>query len=432
MRRSVPLAIAVGVLAIPTAAFADDGAVRVLHASPNAPAVDVYVNGAKTVRNLRAGKITPYLSLAAGTYSYAIRVAGAPKSSVPVRKGSFRVRDGKAITIAATNFLGRLKVRAIKDANAAPFGAAKIRVVHLSPDAPAVDIVAVGLGKVVSRLRYGKQSGYLTVPAGRYTFLVRPAGKKAPNVIAIRNVDLKAGSLYTAWALGSLARPHGLKLRGVLTRDALPATFARTQVRVLHASPGAPNVDVYVNGAKAIENLPYKGYVPGDGTYLKLPSGKVSLAIRPAGAPAESPAVYAGDADLRPQATVTVAATGLLTGTGTSAFALTALGDDVSPIAADKARVTAVHLSPDTPAVDIFAGVDRVVPALAYPSASAPLEVPAGTYTLTAAPSPATAGSIPVVTDAALGGGSITTIYALGLLGGAPALEFLAVPSKTP
>ena len=74
MHRTTILAGAImATLALPSTALAD-GAVRVLHASPDAPAVDVYVNGAKTVSALDRGAITPYLSLAAGRYRYAIRI----------------------------------------------------------------------------------------------------------------------------------------------------------------------------------------------------------------------------------------------------------------------------------------------------------------------------------------------------------------------
>jgi hypothetical protein len=420
-RRTILAGAIMATLALPSTALAD-GAVRVLHASPDAPAVDVYVNGAKTVSALGRGAITPYLSLPAGCYRYAIRPAGAAATSKPVLKGAFRVHDGKAETLAARGFVRHLKVQVLRDTARAGFGVAKIRVVHLSPDAPKVDVYVKGGGKVVSRLGYRRQSGYLKVPAGSYTFLVRPAGHRKPTVIRL-HATLQAGKVYTAWALGSLKARHGaLPLTGVATEDALPASFARTQVRVLHASPDAPGVNVWVNGAKAISSLAFGHAVPADGSYLRLPSGPTQLQVRTAD---DATIVQTVNVTLPPQATLTVAARGTL-GTGDSRpFELGVYADDVTPTAPGKARVKVVHLSPDAPAVAVFAGATAVIPSLAYPDQSAALDVRRGRYTfdVKVAPAGATVGTL----HARLRSGTSTAVYAIGLAGGSPALSFKAL-----
>ena len=58
------------------------------------------------------------------------------------------------------------------------------------------------------------------------------------------------------------------------------------QVRVLHASAGAPNVDIYVNDALGIADLPF-----GEGTsFIDLPAEQLEIDIRAAGAAAALPA----------------------------------------------------------------------------------------------------------------------------------------------
>ena len=422
MHRKTLVTIAIaGSLALPSTALAD-GAVRVLHASPNAPAVDVYVNGAKTVSNLHRGAITPYLSLPAGRYGYAIRAAGAPATSKAVVKGTFRVQDGKAQTLAARGFLRHLKVQSLFDTARAGFGVARIRVVHLSPDAPKVDVFVKGGGKVVSKLAYRDQSGYLDVPAGNYTFLVRPSrGKQRPVVIRL-DATLEAGKVYSAWALGTVKKHHGMSLRGVATEDVLPDAFARTQVRVLHASPDAPAVNVWVNGAKAIPGLAFGHAAPAGGSYLRLPSGPTQLQIRTAD---DATIVKTVDVTLPKQATLTVAAIGTLATTDARHFELGIYADDVTPTAAGKARVKVVHLSPDAPAVAVFAGATAVIPSLSYPDQSGALDVPAGRYAfdVKVAPAGATVGAV----HANLRKGTSTVVYAIGLAGGSPALSFKAL-----
>jgi hypothetical protein len=132
---------------------------------------------------------------------------------------------------------------------------------------------------------------------------------------------------------------------------------------------------------------------------------------------------------LPPQATLTVAATGRVGGAGALALTLRAFADDVSPLAKGKARVTVVHLSPGTPAVDVFAGTAKVISALAYPSASSALTVPAGTYSFGVGLSPAASGAIPVPA-AKLRAGTATDVFAIGLAGGVPPLQFAALQAR--
>ncbi len=61
-----------------------DGAMlRIVHASPNAPAVDVYAEGVAEplVQNLAYTTTTPYLDLAPGVYNVQLRAAGASPTS---------------------------------------------------------------------------------------------------------------------------------------------------------------------------------------------------------------------------------------------------------------------------------------------------------------------------------------------------------------
>jgi hypothetical protein len=425
---------ALGAAGLPSAAVAaDQGTVRFLHAAPGAPAVDIYVNGKKTVPNLGRGKITPYLDLNAGTYRYAIRAAGTPKRpNNIVLAGSVRVGTDRVATIAVTDRVNspRLKVRVIRDTSERPFGAAKLRVVHLSADTPAVDVVVRGGDKVVSKLRFPNRTPYLTLPEGKYTFFVRPAGTRI-NALTLRNVEVKAGQIYTAWAVGALTPRRGeFALRGVATNDVLPSRYDRTQLRVLHASPGAPNVDVYVNGAKAISDLAFGKATPDDGTYLRLPSGDAAVAIRAAGADPGSAPVFSATLSLTPQATVTAAARGQLSN---NTFTVTPFVDDVSPTSG-QARVTVTHLSPTTPPVDVYPNASDtsgapVVSNLAYPNASSSLAIPPATYTFGVTVSGSKTVALPVG-PAALPANSATVVYAIGLLSGTPALSAKALTTK--
>ncbi len=238
-RRTLASALAVtATLALPGAALAA-GQIRVLHASPDAPAVDVYVDGAKAVKALDRGEITPYLALKRGWHRYAVRPAGAAPRSAAVLKGRFWVPDNRASTLAATGFLSDLQIRRIRDAVRRPFDAARIRVVHLSPDAPAVDIVADGVGTVISGLKYPNASGYLVVPAGTYTFRVRAAGSP-DDVLVVPGVELSAGGITPpgpsdrSRRLPATSRSRSLRPRTCFRRDTLAPRSGSFTLRLMH------------------------------------------------------------------------------------------------------------------------------------------------------------------------------------------------------
>jgi hypothetical protein len=161
-------------LTIAPAAFAQAGTakVRVVHASPDAPAVDVIVNGNKALTNVPFFAASAYLDLPAGSYDIQVVPAGATSPVVIDAKG-VRIEAGKAYTIAATGKLAEIKPTILIDDLSAPAaGKAHVRVIHFSPDAPAVDIKVAGGPTLISEsgLSEGEQ-----LPASR-CWQLRSAG----------------------------------------------------------------------------------------------------------------------------------------------------------------------------------------------------------------------------------------------------------------
>jgi hypothetical protein len=94
----------------------------------------------------------------------------------------------------------------LEDDNSDPGDQARLRAVHASPDAPAVDITASDGDTVLfDGVEYG-QSGYITVSAGTYGVEIR--GDTSGNdgdVVAEFDVELQSGQVYTAFAAGYLS-----------------------------------------------------------------------------------------------------------------------------------------------------------------------------------------------------------------------------------
>lgn len=185
------------------AAQSGNAQVRVVHASPDAPAVDVYVDGNKVLTNVPFFTASDYLPLPAGEHQFQVTPTGKPASDAVI-DAKATVESGKAYTVAATGLVANIKGTILVDNLAAPAaGKAHVRVVHASPDAPAVDVKVKGGPTLISNLAFGKASDYLPVDAGTYNLEVTPAGQTAV-VIDLPNTALAAGKIYDLFAVGQV------------------------------------------------------------------------------------------------------------------------------------------------------------------------------------------------------------------------------------
>jgi hypothetical protein len=110
--------------------------VRVAHLAPDAPNVDVYVNGepVPALQNVPYTTVSSYLPLPAGTQQVTVYAAG--DTSTPVIDTPVVLTAGYAYTVAAVGLVadGSLTAQVYQDDLRAPStGEAKVRVVHASP-----------------------------------------------------------------------------------------------------------------------------------------------------------------------------------------------------------------------------------------------------------------------------------------------------------
>jgi hypothetical protein len=205
-------ALVLGASAVVPGQAADEARVRVLHASPDAPSVDVYANGARVLSNVPFKAASDYLSVPAGDYTFEVRPAGAAAGSAPVLSVKAQLNANTDYTVAAVDRLAQIKSRIFVDNNAAPaVGKAHVQILHASPDAPNVDIALKGGSVLVPNLPFGEQKGPLPVDAGTYNLEIRAAGTN--NVaLPLDGVPLEAGRVYTFAAVGLVGGTPGLSV----------------------------------------------------------------------------------------------------------------------------------------------------------------------------------------------------------------------------
>jgi hypothetical protein len=179
--------------------------IRVLHGSPDAPAVDVYVDGTKAISDLAFGNITDYTPVPVG--DHAIKVCATGSTTVcPIDLPALALADSTKYTIAATNDLAEIQAQVLEDAPATDAtDQAQVRVVHFSADTPAVDVIVDDTTKLVTGLTYPNASPYATVAGATYSVKVcaSPADTLCP--LGPLSLNVTAGKAYSVFAIGSLA-----------------------------------------------------------------------------------------------------------------------------------------------------------------------------------------------------------------------------------
>lgn len=151
---------------------------------------------------------------------------------------------------------------------------AGVRAAHLSPDAPNVDIY-VDDEPVLEDVAFRDVSEYLELEAGEYEVQVTEAGEE--EAVFEQTLEVEAED-YTLAALGELAdenQPFDL----AVFEDDLSDPGEEARVRVVHAAPDAPAVDITddESGDVIFEDLDFGAAQAGE-----LPAGDYTLGVQPA------------------------------------------------------------------------------------------------------------------------------------------------------
>jgi len=154
--------------------------VRVIHATPDTPGLDIYQGPNALAFNLDFGAVTSYIPLTPGTYTINADTAGS-KQVLSSAKATFAA--SLQYTVLLGNSTVNLQQLTLTDQNQpAPAGQIALRFVSQATRASAVDIYLVPAGQrltavppLVSGIAFGANTGYINVPAGTYSLNMLPA-----------------------------------------------------------------------------------------------------------------------------------------------------------------------------------------------------------------------------------------------------------------
>ncbi len=418
-RSALAVALLVAALAtlLPTAGVAGaqedvetNATIRVVHASPGAPEVDLLVDGQPLAESIAFGNVTDYVPLTPEQHQIQVVPTGQTAEAAVVDE-ELDVDSGTAHIVAVRGLLNDIEGEIYEvNLDAIEEGKARARLINLSPDAEQVDVGVTGGDTMFNGVDFGDAGDYDEVDPGTYSFDVR-GGEEDRVLATVPDVTFQVGRVYDVVALGQVS-DQSLNLIALETNVSRPCAEVLgieggaedACVRVVHAAAGAPDVDVYVSDSPLISGLTF-----GAGTeYVVLPAGEDrQVQIAAAGTPAEE-AILETDIDLEAGQAYQVVATA----EGEEVEA-TVNEVNLTPMPENQARIRVVHASPDAGNVDVgIAEGPTIAEGVGFREASPYAVVDAGAYSLEVRP--AGEETVALQTDIELAAGTVYDVVALG------------------
>jgi len=308
-----------------------------------------------------------------------------------------------------------------------------LQAVHASSDAPLAN-VWINDQAALTGVDYGVGSGYVRLPEGANSVQVDvqlPGGDVA-TVVDKTTLDLDSDLYYTAFVVGDASGAPNPVEPLIVTRSATSMADANSlDVQVVHAASGVPAVDLYVTepgvalaDSSPITNLAYKASTD----VLNIPAGdyQVRLAV------GDTVAFDSGTIPLPANANLTIAAIKTGDSNSTSPVKLMVLNGSGSSILEDKgsqAEVRVGHLVDGAPVVDVHVDGAAFAPLadLEFKQIRGYLDLSPKTYDIDVYVDGTTTDPIIDVDGLEVKGGMDYSIYAVGVVAPAIAIEPLVV-----
>ncbi|MFQ3249353.1 MAG: hypothetical protein ACI9O6_001161 [Glaciecola sp.] len=333
---------------------------RIIHAVPDAPTVNVYAGNAILggLENVDYQVASSWLMVDEGTY--AVRVeANIPSGNADVITASLSLEGEKSYNVFAVGTVADDSIEPLvvsNDRSDVTAGNVRVQVVHAAPNAPTVDVYVtapdanIETEQPLATAAYKDSTGQVEVAGGDYQIRITAAGTKtvvfdSGTVTLPADADLLVAATQntgTGPSPVTLLVSDGTNHFNILDKDSL------ANVRVVHAVSDAPAVDVIANNAITL----FDGVAFPDVTsYLAVDGGDYTIDVA---VDADNSVVAIDDAPITLQDGVFYTA---FANSKLDSIGLDLVVDMPRPVAT-AAKVRIFHASPDAMAVDIYVTAD--------------------------------------------------------------------------
>lgn len=375
------------IVAIPAVAqdMEESAMVRVAHFSTDAPDVDVYVDGEVVLEGVAFPDMSDWMEMEPGTYEIAVAPTGTSIDDAVLGPAEVELSAGEWLTVAAIGYVAdeTLDIQVIvEDFSPIDETEARVSVFHAIGGAPPVNVFA-GENELIRLLAYPgmldpEADGFAAVDVVAAPYDITVQLEDGTEVLDLGTVELNRGRNYFIAAVGIPAAPvYVLNITNPADYEAVEVMEEAEQVevgsgnmfaRVAHFSPGAPPVDIYVNGELSdIQGLEFGSVTD----FIELPAGFYDFAVAPAETTIDDAVYTVEDVPLVADTVVTLAAIGILE-EGVTDFRIQPLVEDYSDLGVNLSRVSVFHAIPDAPPVNVVANGDVLVQGLGYPGSFGP------------------------------------------------------------
>ncbi|ARS35974.1 DUF4397 domain-containing protein [Pontibacter actiniarum] len=180
--------------------------------SPNAPEMDIQFNNQKyNGAPIKFSNYFGYHGFVPGPYTVKLTPVNAANAYVD---SSFTFKEGAAYTMFAVDELEDMELLVVQDSVKAPAtGKAALRIINLSPDAPAVAVSASAAGStnetaLTNELDFKGITPFMSVDAGKYSMQIKAAGSDDV-LLTVSSNDFLVGTTYTVIIRGFVTPPSG-------------------------------------------------------------------------------------------------------------------------------------------------------------------------------------------------------------------------------
>ncbi len=348
-------------------AGSDQARLRLIHAAPELPAVDLISDDTLLAGQISATLTSAYQPLDSGTHTLELVPAGTTQPELI--SATLQLEAGKDYSLVLVEDGGAAQMLLLADDNALPeVGDARLRFVQASPLAGELDLLVQGSRAIFTQQAYKTVPKYAQLEAGTYNFELRST-KTMTAALNLPAITLAEGTVNTLVVYDD---PNG--------QPALQA-FSNLDVerparlQFVNASQDAPAVDVDVLGTTIFSSVIFSDTT----SYLPLEAGELEVQLSESGS---SNPLTTASLDLPPNSDNTL----ILYGPAGDPKTFYLADDNTIPVFG-KVRVRFVHLSPDAPAAGGSLTIEsQGGPAwfsdVPYESASDYITVEAGAYTL--------------------------------------------------
>ncbi|RYY73142.1 MAG: DUF4397 domain-containing protein [Gammaproteobacteria bacterium] len=267
----------------------DTAMVRVFHASPDAPKVNLLVDDAAVKSGLDFSESTGNLTLPAGNYKIAVEGVIPSGNQVVIGPVNLDLAANTDYDVIAVNTVGKIEPLVLSDTGKlSDSSKVRVRVAHLAAGAPEVIVFVTAPdadlagATALGSFSFKGSLGPVEVPAGNYRIRVTLVNNTV--VFDSGTVALAAGKDLLVGAIPNVGNGESPIRLAVLDGDTTAIIADKSigaDLRVVHDSANAPAVDVIVNNAMsaAIANLAFPMFTD----YVNLPAATYNFKVTAAG-----------------------------------------------------------------------------------------------------------------------------------------------------